>query len=50
LRASIRQRPRVDSGVMPNAAPEENSNRFTSPQRGLLGRLLALNAEQSQGA
>lgn len=37
----------TDFGSTPNAVPENNSGGYGSPQGGLLGRLLALQAEQS---
>jgi hypothetical protein len=38
----------ADFGSTPNAAPEDSSDSYGDPQGGLLGRLLALQAEQRQ--
>jgi hypothetical protein len=47
LRALMPQQEAYSSGT-PNVAPEANPNGPSSPQGGLLGRLLALQAEQSR--
>jgi hypothetical protein len=38
----------ADFGETPNAAPQDSSESYGSPQGGLLGRLLSLQAEQGQ--
>jgi hypothetical protein len=51
LRATMQQgqvQPRTDSVSMPNDASEHNSDSHGNLQGGLLGRLLSLQAEQSQ--
>jgi hypothetical protein len=50
LQAIVQQgqaQPNADSGSSSNDAPEFNAGNYDSPQGGLLGRLLALQAEQS---